>query len=134
MKSVKMFMLMMATIAAVFVASGDSIFFATNNPYIVHKEFGGLRLHVSVRHGPSRESGWIIPVCYPEFYLTNGDMSAENFIRDRKEHPCFCGGEWWLVTNGYVNVDMFVTRQVWIRDDGWLRNEDTTNFVPRVGK
>lgn len=108
--------------------------YGTNGPYVVKREFVGKRLHVSVRHGPSRESGWTYPVCYPEFFLTNGDMSAENYISSCRERPCFCRGEWWLVTNGCVDADCVLTRQVWISDDGRIRNENFTNYVPRVVK
>ena len=105
---------------------------STNDPHEVSRVELGMRLHVSVRHGPSRESGWIYPVGYPEFYLEEGDTRADDYIREAMKKPCFCKGEWWLVTNGWVDVDCVLTQQLWIRDDGLSRSENFTNYVPRL--
>lgn len=93
----------------------------------------GRRLHVSVRHGPSRESGWIYPVGYPEFYLEEGDRRADDYIREATKKPCFCKGEWWLVTNGWVDVTAVVMAQEWHCTSCELRQHYTwTNYVPKV--
>ena len=106
---------------------------STNDPHEVSRVELGRRLHVSVRHGPSRESGWIYPVGYPEFYLEEGDTRADDYIREAMKKPCFCKGEWWLVTNGWVEVTAVAMEQEWHCGCGALKRHDTwTNYVPKV--
>ena len=71
----------------------------------------GRRLHVRLNHG-DRKSGWLIPVNYPEWYLTNGEQTAEAALREHRKSQCFCKGEWWLETNGWVEAKHVVTRRI----------------------
>lgn len=110
-----------------------TVLLSTNDPHEVSRVELGRRLHVSVRHGPSRESGWIYPVGYPEFYLEEGDTRADDYIREAKKKPCFCKGDWWLVTNGWVEVTAVEMVQEWHFECGILKRIDTfTNYVPKV--
>lgn len=89
----------------------------------------GKRLWIEVRHGPSRESGWFYPVGYPEFFITNGDTRADEYIRHEQKRKCFCKGEWWLKTNGWVQVRETISRRKWSCSCGeieyWYRTNQT---------
>lgn len=89
----------------------------------------GERLCVQVEHGPSRESGWIYPVGYPQFFLTNGDMRAEQYIREAQKRKCFCKGEWWLKTNGVALVAIEVVKETSKCNKGFVHEVFYTNHV-----
>ena len=114
MKMYTLVIIAMATACVVVAAVCDHTYSYSYDPKkdvkIVCDEKIGKRLWVQVKHGPSRAGGWFVAVGYPEFYITNGESTAEMAIRELSKEKCFCGGEWWLKTNGWVTAFRRVTR------------------------
>ena len=87
----------------------------------------GKRLWVQLEHGPSKSSGWIYTVGYPEFFITNGENTAEIALRAYAKRKCFCEGEWWLKTNGWIQAVRVTSRRRWHCECGHTEYQYYTN-------
>ena len=113
-------LLILSAIAAVLCAGcGDvqasgqhgHFLFSHCDDEIIGRENLGKRLWVELQHGPDRSSGWTYPVGYPEFFITNGENTAAIALRRYASSECFCKGEWWLKTNGWVQAVRVASRR-----------------------
>ena len=97
---------------------------------VVSRENLSNRLWVELEHGPSKSSGWIYTAGYPEFFITNGEDTAEIALRNFAKKKCFCGGEWWIKTNGYVRAVREISRRTWQCECGETEYLYFTNTFP----